>query len=466
MHTFNKYLLVTVYMWILGSSLNCAGSSLWGMKKAFTRSCVWQLNKRAIIPPLEELSLCINLKRNISTSEWTAFDYKGPGQKHMELGLAGNMGNVIASLFGKEWTVAYDMPLKMWHTVCLTWSSHNRLFQVIINKDIFGFHLNETSPRYLAAYGTLSLGVSHDFVGGSIVFETGKNFMGDMSLFRMWGAQMSPQQLDAHRCVDGNIVTWRAQDWDYQKCPPIPDDNFICESSKYKIQMNTAITQNINNDNTENDIQEIVLIWLKHVFPQKISVHSVSLSNLRKVPKSSPQTGAGFAGQNKEEIQGILKSPIKTQWFDCVVFVRVIPAADVSETVSMIQGLLIPDYSYNNILLKTIPASINILSLGTRTSSQTLAMGNICSITSGFISNRGFMRLQQTLGKCHMDVWNLVIKGAPKYITTFQVQVMAPVNVTATERLIFELLTKGYTNATISISVPSGEVNISHISTV
>lgn len=53
-----------------------------------------------------------------------------------------------------------------------------------------------------------------------------------------------------------------------------------------------------------------------------------------------------------------------------------------------------------------------------------------------------------------------------RYITTFQVQVIAPVNVTATERLIFELLTKGYTNATISISVPSGEVSISHISTV
>ncbi len=267
------------------------------MKKAFTiRSCVWQLNKRVIIPPLEELSVCINLKRNLITSEWTVFDYKGPGQQHTELGLAGNMGNVIASLFGEEWTVSYDMPVKMWHTVCLTWSSHNRLFQVIINKDIFEFNLNETSPKSLAANGTLSLGVSHNSVGGSIDFETGKDFQGDMSLFRMWGVQMSPQQLEAHRCVDGNIVTWREQDWDYQKCPPIPDDNFICgekyrmnvtitwnvllsvhsnelylhhisESSKYKIQMNTAITQNINNDHTENDIQEIVLIWVrKHLY--------------------------------------------------------------------------------------------------------------------------------------------------------------------------------------------------------
>ncbi|XP_016101205.1 adhesion G-protein coupled receptor G2-like [Sinocyclocheilus grahami] len=372
--------------------------------------------------------------------------------------------------------------------------------------------------RFLVGNGTLTLGVSHNFVGGSIDFETGKNFLGDISLFRMWGVQMSPLQLEACRCVDGNIVTWREQDWDYQKCPPIEDDNFMCESSKYKIQMNTAITQYLNNDYSENDIQEIVLIWLKHVFPQKISVHSVFLSNL------SPQTGAGLAGQNKEEIQGIGKPLIKTQWFDCVVFVRVIPGADVSKTVSMIQGMLIPSYIYKNIILKTNPASINILSVavypnvtsnpalttvapdlsqttkspdtgstnvttsGTRTSLQTLAMENICSNTLGFISNRDFgdifyrvylnltmsgsitdpqhtiqQWLQQTLGKCNMDVWNLVIKGAPKYVTTFQVQAMAPVNVSATERLIFELLTKGYTNATISISVPSGEVNIIQI---
>ncbi|XP_026081409.1 adhesion G-protein coupled receptor G4 [Carassius auratus] len=70
--------------------------------------------------------------------------------------------------------------------------------------------------------------------------------------------------------------------------------------------------------------------------------------------------------------------------------------------------------------------------------------------------------LQQTLGKCSMHIWNLEIKEAPNYVTTFQVQAMVPVNISATERLIFKLLTKGYTNATISISVPSGGVNIMH----
>ncbi|KAL0175819.1 hypothetical protein M9458_028149, partial [Cirrhinus mrigala] len=50
--------------------------------------------------------------------------------------------------------------------------------------------------------------------------------------------------------------------------------------------------------------------------------------------------------------------------FDCVVFVRVTPGADVSETVSMIQKLLKPSYTYSDIVLKANPSSINILSVG------------------------------------------------------------------------------------------------------
>ncbi|KAK7138087.1 hypothetical protein R3I94_013655 [Phoxinus phoxinus] len=515
MHTFKKCL--AVILWILGSSLICSGSSLWGNKIAFTtKSCVWQLNN-VIIPPLEELSVCVNLMKKIVTSEWTAFDYKGPGQQHVELGLAGDGGNLKAYLFGEEWKVAYDLRKDTWHTVCLTWSSHTRLFQMIVNKAIFKIHLKETSPRFLAANGTLTLGVSHSFVGGSIDFETGKNFLGDMSLFRMWGEQLSPLQLDACKCVDGNIMTWRTQDWDYPKCPPIQDDSLKCESSKYKIQMNTSITQNTKSGNTENEIQEIVLHWLKNIFPQKISVHSVFLSNL------SAQTGADLTGQNKGKIQGSGKPQIKTQWFDCVVFVSVIPGADVSETVSKIQTLLITSYNYSeNVFLITNPDSINILSVAvlpnvtlnpavttaapvlsqttkspgsknittsvTSTPLRTLATDNICSTTSRLISYRDFGDifykvylnltmsgsitnpkhtiqewLHETLGKCKMDVLNLVLKEAPKYITTFQVQTSIPVNVTATERLIFELVTKGYTNATINISVPTGEVKVNHI---
>jgi len=48
-----------------------------------------------------------------------------------------------------------------------------------------------------------------------------------------------------------------------------------------------------------------------------------------------------------------------------VVFVRVIPGADVSETVSKIQTLLITTYNFSkNVSLKTNPNSINILSVG------------------------------------------------------------------------------------------------------
>lgn len=181
-----------------------------------------------MIPPLEELSVCVDLKRDVSTSEWTAFDYKGPGGQHRELGLAGVGGNLKASIFGQEWIVAYDLTLNTWHTVCLTWSSHARLFQVIVDGSNYTFQLNETFPRSLATNGTLTLGVSHSFVGGVIDFETGKNLLGDLYLFRMWGEQLSARQLEEWKCVDGNIVTWKEQDWQYQGCPPMPDASLKC----------------------------------------------------------------------------------------------------------------------------------------------------------------------------------------------------------------------------------------------
>ncbi|XP_051506022.1 adhesion G-protein coupled receptor G2 [Myxocyprinus asiaticus] len=120
--------------------------------------------------------------------------------------------------------------------------------------------------------------------------------------------------------------------------------------------------------------------------------------------------------------------------FDCLVFVSVIPGADVSETEADIKKLLIPSYNYNKIIiLKTVPTSINVVSL------------------------------QQTLGDHKMEVLNLVLIGAPKYSSTFQVQALKTVNITMTGKLIFELLTKGYSNASITINVPTDEVNILHI---
>ncbi|TSS60357.1 Adhesion G-protein coupled receptor G4 [Bagarius yarrelli] len=100
-------------------------------------SCHWKLSKTFFMPSLEELSVCVDLKRRIPTSEWTAFVYNKQGGHKIELGLGGIGGNLRAWLFGSEWMIAHDLPLLSWHTICLTWSNLNRNIQLIINGTVY-----------------------------------------------------------------------------------------------------------------------------------------------------------------------------------------------------------------------------------------------------------------------------------------------------------------------------------------
>lgn len=187
-------------------------------------SCHWRLSKTVSLPSLEELSVCVDLKQWISTAAWTAFVYNKPGGDKIELGLAGSGGNLKAWLFGEEWMIAHYLPLQSWHTVCLTWSNHNRNFQMIINGTAYlNSKVHDLIPSSLAPNGTLTLGVSHRVIGGVMVFETGTTFIGEMTLFRMWGLVLTPQKLMDLKCISGSIVTWSMNNWEYHICPPITD---------------------------------------------------------------------------------------------------------------------------------------------------------------------------------------------------------------------------------------------------
>lgn len=207
-----------------------ASSSLWGKKVDFRRrDCFWQLSKSFTVPPLEELTVCVDLWRLIPTSEWTAFVYKKPGDHNIELGLSGTGGNLRAWFFGQKWTIAHSLPIQTWHSICLTWSHHTQKAQLIVNGTVvFTSDLYYKSPSNLAPNGTLTLGVSHSVVGGDMLFETGTNFIGEMTLFRMWSQELNPEQFKDLKCVSGNIATWSLTDWDYNSCPPVSDHSLKC----------------------------------------------------------------------------------------------------------------------------------------------------------------------------------------------------------------------------------------------
>ncbi|XP_037396211.1 adhesion G-protein coupled receptor G4 isoform X1 [Pygocentrus nattereri] len=482
-------LSVIVYIWIFGSCLLCSAStnpSLWGQKVAFLgRSCYWRLSKTCTVPPLEELSVCVDLWRQITTSAWTAFIYKKPGELGIELGLAGKGGNLKAWLFGNEWTVAYDLPLQNWHTVCLTWSNHTRRFQLIVNGSVgLSSKLNDLAPSTLAPNGTLTLGVSHSFVGGIMNFETGTNFMGEITMFRMWQQELNPQQLAEWKCVSGNVVTWSKNDWEYQGCSPITDNRLKCEWSKYRINMKLSITQKASGDLNGNESKAIVLKWLETILPQNTLVNSLFLSSLSQ----KYQTNCALCDHENAEMKEARNASSKEEWFSCVVYVTVSPHATIDETQDELWTLLIHTYNHSDhTVLQTDPASLNILPVAIIPEndpnytdfSDTFYRVYMNLTMNGSVESAAQTLqhwLQQTLGGGHrMTVLNFKLTTNPnqngrsksaldsRYGCTFHVQAFAPVNVNETRTLIFDLLTKGFSNSSIAINVSANQISILHI---
>ncbi|XP_053538336.1 adhesion G-protein coupled receptor G4 [Ictalurus punctatus] len=457
----------------IGSYVLCsvsANPSLWGKKVDFQGfgSCHWQLSKTFSMPSLEELSVCVDLRAWIRTASWTAFVYNKPGGHKIELGLAGIRGNLTAWLFGEEWIIAKDLPFQSWHTVCLTWSNRNREFQMIINGTVYlNSKVDYLMPSSLAPNGTLTLGVSHRIIGGVMDFETGTNFIGEMTLFRMWGIVLTPQQLIDLKCISGNVATWSMNNWEYHSCPPTTDHKLKCECPKYRINMKISITQKINYNLNVSEIKGITEQWLKSIFPLNISLNYVFISHLSQLTE-----------QNDIEIKEGRNVLPKTEWFSSLVYVTVSPAAAVDETQALLWTLLIPTYNHSDrIILQTDLASLGIFPQVTifddsMNSTETSIISTFYRVHMNLTMNGSvediaeaiLLWLQQTLGGSHrIEVLNFKLISIPKYSCTFQVKAPPSVNVTETRKIIFDLITKGFTNSSITINVSNDEISILHI---
>uniref|UniRef100_A0A3Q1ITG5 Pentraxin (PTX) domain-containing protein n=1 Tax=Anabas testudineus TaxID=64144 RepID=A0A3Q1ITG5_ANATE len=204
-------------------------TSLWGKKALFNfRPCVWQLQPGAVVPALEELTVCIQLRYTLAT-QWTGFAYKAPGVIATELGLGGTRTQLTVWMFGGEWHFNRELRENEWHSFCLTWSSQAPKVNVYINGTFqHGFQMNRSLPERLAPNGTLTLGVSHYVdVNGEVHLETGSNLVGEIGLFRMWAREWRAEELREQSCADGDVVSWDLQQWKYG-CSPVSDSSLQC----------------------------------------------------------------------------------------------------------------------------------------------------------------------------------------------------------------------------------------------
>lgn len=218
-----------MFFYLCAASAASASNSLWGKKLQFKgRPCVWQLQPGAVVPALEELSVCVLLRLNFGT-EWTGFVYKAPGGRSIELGLRGTGAHLSVWLFGEELPLERELKLEEWYSICLTWSGQARRLRVYVNgtsqTEVF---VNPILPQQLAQNGTLTLGVTHYVdTNGEVQKENGKELLGEIGLFRMWAREWSAEELRGKNCADGDVVSWDLRQWKHN-CPPEPDRNLHC----------------------------------------------------------------------------------------------------------------------------------------------------------------------------------------------------------------------------------------------
>lgn len=207
-------------------------TSLWGKKIDFMqKDCsFWLLKNERKIPSLNELSVCVNIKRKLSNSYWTAFTYLHPNKTRIELGLKGFGTELHVIMFGRVWTKSSVVSLDNWHSICMTWSNSMTEPKVYINGTKVelkpqskgtALHPNCCS---VAAGGTLTLAVAHNFVKNKISIETGTELKGSLSLFRVWKRARSAQDISTMACTDGDMLHWEKRIWNKaEDCMPIQD---------------------------------------------------------------------------------------------------------------------------------------------------------------------------------------------------------------------------------------------------
>lgn len=240
--------------------LDLIGESLWGKKVDFMRfGCThWELARP--ISALQHFSICVDFQRSISTPQWTVFMYSHPGQAIGEIVLKGYEKYLHLSLFGKVWKSKFSIQLNVWYSACIIWSQFALSPQLYINGNSVEIQYSEkvhltASRRNILGGGHFTLGASHFIDKSEIYLETGTDFQGSITLFRMWDQTLPASQLG--HCVDGNMVRWVSNDWITHGCAPIEDTSFQCGESKFQsvreVRFSCPLTAGINIGTFQSD---------------------------------------------------------------------------------------------------------------------------------------------------------------------------------------------------------------------
>lgn len=353
------FLVICVELsWLQFSSVSGSSSSLWGKKLEFepkSSSCLWQLAPGTVIPALDELSVCMQLKCDRHTV-WTAFVYKAPASNDIEFGLQGKSDQLTLWLFGNETKVTRSLEEKQWHSVCVTWSGMHQKLQLFINgTNALSKFVKTTTRTHLHSNGTLTLGKLHNVKGNSLQPEPGKSLIGDISQFRIWSKQWNEGDLKRRECIEADVISWDHRHWK-TNCPDPKDCSLLCEWSKYKVIMKIIVQyKHIGGDICSlASLKNVTHLWLENIFPSNISVNGINIS-------PSHACSSVFA-----VLHGLSVQDLTSVCHSCVLFeafVEVDPAADVGMVQSDITARLRSPFNLDQLNMTADPDSVLVFSV-------------------------------------------------------------------------------------------------------
>ncbi|XP_059394592.1 adhesion G-protein coupled receptor G4-like [Carassius carassius] len=315
----------------------------------------WFLKNEHKIPSLNELSVCVNIKRRLSNSYWTAFTYLHPNKTRIELGLKGFGEELHIIMFGRVWTKSSVVTLDNWHSICMTWSKSMTEPKVYVNGTKVELKPQSETALHpyccsVAAGGTLTLAVAHNFVKNKISIETGTELKGSLSLFRMWKQVRSAQEISTMACTDGDMLHWEKRIWNKaQDCTPIQDVTQKCNWPFYEVKLVLIIIREDGNKTNIYDAREVAHQWLtqaleewpKHVYLHKVKVFPIGSTLTRSNGSAKGGTMQLFA-----------TSPGLSQ-FDCLAHLNVIPNADVGQIQDELTEILAKRYKIDHYEINT-----------------------------------------------------------------------------------------------------------------
>ncbi|XP_050976413.1 adhesion G-protein coupled receptor G4 [Labeo rohita] len=321
-----------------GGSVNAR--SLWGKKVDFMKKdcAYWMLKNEYKIPALDELSVCVNIRRKLSNSHWTVFTYGHPNKTSIELGMKGYGSDLQIIMFGRIWSSLNNLiSLENWHSVCMTWSRSMTEPKVYVNGTQVGLKRQTTrlalSPYCcsVAAGGTLTLAVTHNFVKNRISIETGTELKGSLSLFRVWGRVRSAEDISGMACTDGDILHWEERIWNKSPdCKPVEDVTQKCDWPYYEVKLVLIILRQDGNKTDIYDAREVAHQWLTKaleelkLLPTSIYLHKVRVYPLGSAVRQSSGNAKGGTMQLRATSPGLSR-------FHCVAHLNVVPSVDIGQ---------------------------------------------------------------------------------------------------------------------------------------